>query len=68
MGYRPARWAIAHTDEIVDAVERDDSLGFCVACDAEAYCVEPDARAYECECCGARAVYGADELLIYATC
>ena len=38
--------------------------GFCVECGDEAYGVEPDARRYECESCGARAVYGAEELLI----
>ena len=48
---------------IVGAIQADDSLGFCVACGAEAYGVEPDARKYECDECGARAVYGAEELL-----
>jgi hypothetical protein len=38
--------------------------GYCVECRAEAYGVEPDARRYACESCGARAVYGAEELLI----
>lgn len=38
--------------------------GFCVECGDEAYGVEPDARRYQCESCGARAVYGVEELLI----
>lgn len=38
--------------------------GFCIACGDEAYNVEPDARKYECESCGAKKVYGAQELLI----
>jgi len=38
--------------------------GFCIACGDEAYGVEPDARQYQCESCGARAVYGVEELLI----
>mgnify|MGYP000057405595 CR=1 FL=1 len=38
--------------------------GFCVECSGVAYGVEPDARQYECESCGARAVYGVEELLI----
>lgn len=51
-------------DQIMDAVRADDNLGFCTACGAEASGVEPDARKYECEVCGAHAVYGAEELLI----
>lgn len=41
-----------------------DNPGFCIECGADAEGVEPDARKYECECCGARAVYGAEELLL----
>lgn len=52
-----------HNDRVVAAVEADDNLGFCVACGEDAYGVEPDARKYECESCGAHAVYGAEELL-----
>jgi len=36
-------------DQIMDAVESGDDMGFCIACGAEAYGVEPDARKYECE-------------------
>ena len=55
------------TDMVIEAVEADDSLGFCNACGAEASGVEPDARGYECECCGEPMVFGAEEfLLIYA--
>ena len=50
-------------DRIMAAVEADDNLGFCLACGAEAYGVEPDARRYECEECGAKKVYGAEECL-----
>jgi DNA-directed RNA polymerase subunit RPC12/RpoP len=38
--------------------------GFCIECGDEAYGVEPDARGYRCESCGAKAVYGAEELLL----
>lgn len=50
-------------DDVMEAVAADDCLGFCLACGAEAYGVEPDARKYECEECGERKVYGAEELL-----
>jgi len=42
----------------------EDCGGWCLACGEEAFGVEPDARRYECECCGKRAVYGADEALL----
>lgn len=50
--------------QVMEAVEADDNLGFCLACGAEAYGVEPDARKYECEECDALKVYGAEELLM----
>lgn len=40
-----------------------DNPGFCLACGEDAMNVEPDARQYECECCGERKVYGAQEVL-----
>ena len=52
------------TERIVEACEQDNNLGFCVACGEDAYGVEPDARRYPCEACGAKAVYGAQQLLI----
>ena len=52
-------------DLILRAAQSDEYIGFCVACGAEAYGVEPDARGYTCEECGARAVYGAEELMFY---
>ncbi len=51
-------------DQIMEALESGEHMGFCLACGAEAYGVEPDARKYECEACGAKKVYGAEELLI----
>ena len=50
-------------DRVIDAVERDDCSGFCVACGAEQGGCEPDARKYPCEACGQRTVYGAEQLL-----
>ena len=50
--------------DIMDAVEQDDNIGFCVACEEEHNYVEPDARNYECEHCGEMEVYGAEELIL----
>lgn len=43
---------------------RDNGGGVCLACKEEASGVEPDARNYECEACGAKRVFGIEELLI----
>jgi DNA-directed RNA polymerase subunit RPC12/RpoP len=51
-------------DQIMQAVESGDYIGFCLACGEEHEGIEPDARKYECEACGRREVYGAEELLI----
>jgi hypothetical protein len=55
-------------EAVTEAVERHmtslDNPGFCLACGTEVDGVEPDATGYECEACGATAVYGAEELLI----
>tara|TARA_Y100001963_G_scaffold159623_1_gene264150 strand:- start:260 stop:463 length:204 start_codon:yes stop_codon:yes gene_type:complete len=52
--------------EILQSMQ--DGVGVCHACGEEASGVngwaEPDARRYECECCGERAVYGAEETLV----
>ena len=54
-------------DRVMEAVEADDSIGFCIECGAEAWGCEPDARKYECEACGEKAVYGAEELAFHVT-
>jgi len=55
-------------DRVVTAVEDAQSSlenpGFCIACGEDASGCEPDARRYECEVCGVRGVYGAEELLM----
>lgn len=51
-------------DDIIEAVQKDDNLGFCIACGEPTEGVEPDARGYECEMCHKNAVYGAEELLL----
>ena len=56
-------------DVLMDAIERRntclDNPGFCNACGEETDGCEPDARRYECEACGERQVYGAEELLFH---
>lgn len=42
----------------------NDSQGFCLACGELNDMVEPDARHYECEVCGSRQVFGAEELVL----
>jgi hypothetical protein len=42
-----------------------DNPGLCIACGNEQDGCEPDARKYECEVCGEKAVYGAEELLLH---
>ena len=54
-------------ERLMEMVQDDAGEGFCVACREEAYNVEPDARQHKCESCGARAVYGAEELLLFMT-
>ena len=51
-------------EEVQEAIEGDNSTGFCLACGEEAGGVEPDARRYICEACGAPKVYGAEELVM----
>lgn len=56
-------------NRVAGAVERAmitlDNPGFCVACGSDADGCEPDARNYECDECGKRAVFGAEELLMH---
>lgn len=51
-------------DQVIEAVESDEYIGFCLSCGEEAYGVEPDARQYKCESCGEYRVFGAEEILI----
>jgi DNA-directed RNA polymerase subunit RPC12/RpoP len=53
-------------EQIMEAIESGDYVGFCLNCGAETCGVEPDARKYKCDECGASKVYGAEELLLMA--
>ncbi len=54
------------SERVLEAAQTDEYLGFCLSCGAgaDADGVEPDARRYECEECGARRVYGAEECVL----
>ena len=49
---------------LLEAIENDENIGYCVTCGAEAYGVELDACSYPCDSCGKRKVYGAETLLL----
>ena len=51
-------------DQVMKAIESDENIGFCLHCGEQHWCIEPDARKYECEACGFKEVYGAEEILI----
>lgn len=50
--------------QVLAAAQDDSNRGFCTACGAEADGVEPDARNYQCDACGALAVFGAEQILV----
>jgi hypothetical protein len=56
-------------EKIMEAAENSmfgtANPGFCVFCGNEQDGCEPDARKYECENCGEKGVYGAEELLMH---
>lgn len=53
---------------VTEAVERYhsslDNPGFCLECGHEQDGCEPDARNYDCEACGTKRVFGADEIFM----
>jgi len=51
-------------DSIMDAVQYDYGVGFCLSCGADRMGCEPDACNYPCEECGEDQVFGAEELII----
>ena len=52
-------------DRLLKMLGEDDMRGFCLACGEDADGVEPDAERYKCEACGAKTVYGAEQLLLH---
>ncbi|SEA87551.1 hypothetical protein [Rubrimonas cliftonensis] len=51
-------------DDLIDAAQHEDGVGFCLDCGAENHGVEPDAERYPCESCGALKVYGAEQIAL----
>lgn len=57
-------------DRVIAAAEESmfgsssDYPGFCLDCGADAFGVEPDAEQCPCESCNARAVFGAEQVLL----
>ena len=51
-------------DEVIEAIQNDELVGFCHNCGYCQDCCEPDARNYECEECGENKVFGAEETLL----
>ena len=49
---------------LIELAQADNNEGLCMACGEVGECVEPDARKYECESCGEKQVYGAQEGLL----
>ena len=59
------RITLARVMKAVERAQRStDNPGFCTVCGTDVEGVEPDAEGYECEECGAKAVCGAEQLLI----
>jgi len=50
--------------EDIEALLYQDNAGICLDCGEPHDNVEPDARGYTCTHCGARKVYGAQEVLL----
>jgi hypothetical protein len=51
-------------DTVVELIIEGNGGGICAACKEVTYGVEPDAERYECDVCGAMAVYGAEQYLL----
>lgn len=60
--------SVLDTERVLEAIEESmcgcTNPGFCIACGNEQDGCEPDARGYECDACGERKVYGAEEILM----
>jgi len=48
----------------MEAIDEDEYPGLCIRCGAATGGVEPDAERYPCDECGAKAVYGVEQLIL----
>jgi hypothetical protein len=51
-------------DTVMALIVEDNDGGICAKCHDVTYGVEPDTERYECDACGAMAVYGAELYLL----
>ena len=51
-------------DELMEAMQNDEMVGWCISCGEHHECIEPDARKVTCESCSRPCVYGASEILL----
>ena len=63
MKIHPSITAARVCDAVESAQTSLDNPGFCLACGEDADGCEPDARNYECDACGEKQVFGAEEVL-----
>lgn len=61
---KPKANILPEVDYLIAAVESDEGIGFCLECGNEQGGCEPDARNYVCKSCGARKVFGAEEIIL----
>ena len=53
-----------NVDDVLDAAQNEDYIGFCVACGEERDSCDPDTEGCHCDACGEWAVYGAETLIV----
>jgi hypothetical protein len=51
------------SERVMEAIESDNYVGFCLSCGEEYEGIEPDAYKYKCDACLQLAVCGAEEIL-----
>ena len=50
---------------VLQAVQNDETVGFCIGCGTEHEGIEPDAEKYQCrDGCGLNKVYGAEQIVL----
>jgi DNA-directed RNA polymerase subunit RPC12/RpoP len=65
---KKSAWIVQSIADVMAAIENDSNSGWCIKCGANADGIEPDASKYACADCGARQVYGAEQLMLMGLC